>query len=243
MNYRDPERLEALAREFVLGTMPRRARRRFGRLVDEDETVAAAVYALEEQLLGMAWSLTPVAPSELVWRRISRQAGLGRTPRKAQTGPWRSIAAALLLGLLVSTAAWWQELSQPPERVVETVTETVIEPMPLEPAVSVVADAEGNALWVARVYADLARADVAVSTLPVARPANDYQLWVLGADGVPVSLGLLPQTGARQLPLTPVALAALDNGELLAVSLEPTGGSPEAVPTGPVLYTAALLPP
>ncbi len=241
MNYRNPDRLEALAREFVLGTLSRRARRRFGRLMDEDEAVAAAVYALEEQLLGLGWSLTPEAPSELVWQRISRQAGLGRARRRPAANPWRSVAAAALLGLIVSTVAWWQERLQPPERIVETVTETVTET--LEPAVSVVADPEGNTLWVARVYPGLGRADVTVSTTPEAQPTNDYQLWVLGDDGVPVSMGLLPQTGERQLDLSPTAVAALETGELLAVSLEPLGGSPIATPTGSVLYTAALLAP
>jgi len=243
MNYRNPDTLEALAREFVLGTLSRRARRRFGRLMDEDDVVAGAVHALEEQLLGLGWSLPPEAPSELVWQRISRQAGLGRARRGPAAAPWRSVAAAALLGLIVSTAAWWQERLQPPERVVETVTETVTETIALEPAVGVVADPDGNALWVARVYPQLGHADVAVSTIPEAQPANDYQLWVLGDDGVPVSMGLLPQDGERRIDLSPDAIAALEAGELLAVSLEPLGGSPIATPTGPVLYTAALLAP
>jgi len=43
------------------------------------------------------------------------------------------------------------------------------------------------------------------------------------------------------LNLEPAAVAALQTGNILAVSLEPLGGSPEAAPTGPVLFTAALL--
>ncbi|MEX0708146.1 MAG: anti-sigma factor [Woeseia sp.] len=61
--------------------------------------------------------------------------------------------------------------------------------------------------------------------------------------GVPVSLGLLPQSGARTLSLDDAALNALATSSTLAVSLEPLGGSPQPVPTGPVLYTAALLAP
>ena len=53
--------------------------------------------------------------------------------------------------MIVSTYGWWQEWQQPPERVIETVTEV----LPIEPAISVVADAEGNSLWVARIYPDL----------------------------------------------------------------------------------------
>ena len=82
-----------------------------------------------------------------------------------------------------------------------------------------------------------------VAAEPEQQPASDYELWVLRDDGVPVSLGLLPQSGERELSLSPGAIDALGRGELLAVSLEPLGGSPEDVPTGPVLYTAALLAP
>ena len=238
MNYRDPETLDALTRQYVLGTMSRRARRRFARLVDEDEHVADSVYALEEKLLPMAWSLEPVSPSELVWQRIARQAGLGeRKParKSPERSRWQYVAGLFFAALLLSTYAWWQESLQPPEVVVETV--------PLEPAVSIVNDDAGNALWVARIYADLQWVDVTVSTEPQQQAANDYELWVLRDDGVPVSLGLLPQSGERRLDLTENAVAALDRGEILAVSLEPPGGSPEAVPTGPVLYTAALLAP
>lgn len=230
MNYRDPERLDALARQFVLGTMSRRARRRFGRLVDEDPTVADRVYALEAQLLPMAWSLDPVQPSELVWKRIARSIAAEREPQQ-RTNWWSAVAAAMFVGLMVSTFAWWQERVQPP--VVQA----------SDPSVGVVSDNAGNALWVARIYPDLQRADVAVETTPDPQPANDYQLWILGGDGVPVSMGLLPQTGDSQLTLTANAVNALGTGNTLAVSIEPLGGSPQALPSGPVVYTAALLAP
>lgn len=60
---------------------------------------------------------------------------------------------------------------------------------------------------------------------------------------MPVSVGLLPQSGEATLSLSDEALEGLPLTSTVAVSLEPDGGSPEAVPTGPVLYTAALLAP
>lgn len=68
---------------------------------------------------------------------------------------------------------------------------------------------------------------------PTAGSANDYQLWAIGADGVPRSLGLLRGDTLR-------LEAALEPGVTLAVSLEPLGGSPGALPTGPVLAAALL---
>lgn len=239
MNYLHPERRDALIRDFVLGTMPRRARRRFNRLVDEHAIITDGVHALEEKLLPLAWSLTPVQPSDLVWQRIVQQTGMRHRSRAVPSRRWPALAAMLSIALLAVSIAWWQERIRPPEIVVETVTETV----PAEPAIGVVEDEAGNALWVARIYDDLRRADVTVQVSPTQQPANDYELWILRDDGVPVSLGVLPQSGTTSLALADAAVDALQRGSVLAVSLEPPGGSPEATPTGPVLYTAALMAP
>jgi anti-sigma-K factor RskA len=52
---------------------------------------------------------------------------------------------------------------------------------------------------------------------------------------------LLPVTGDALLPLDAQAHAVLAQTPTLAVSLEPAGGSPTGLPTGPVLFTAPLL--
>ena len=239
MNYLRPDLLQALSGRYVLGTMSRRARRRFDRLFDEDANVRQSVYRLEETLLPTVWGLPEERPSELVWRRIARDLGFGRQqtpPRRSSTG-WPLLAAAFGLATIVTSLGWWQAFQKPPEIVVETVVETET----VEPEVAVINDADGNALWVALVYPGLARVDIDVTTAPQAQAANDYQLWILAGDGTPSSIGLLPQTGEASLALDPAAVAALATGNTLAVSLEPLGGSPQPVPTGPVLYTAPLL--
>ncbi|MEX2320328.1 MAG: anti-sigma factor, partial [Saccharospirillum sp.] len=68
---------------------------------------------------------------------------------------------------------------------------------------------------------------------------RDYELWLVAADGrAPVSLGLLPEAGQRQLARN----ALFDEVEVsaLAVSREPEGGSPTGQPTE-VLYSAQLV--
>ena len=72
-----------------------------------------------------------------------------------------------------------------------------------------------------------------MATGPEPGEGQDYELWVIDESGVPRSLGLL--TGA-QTRLS----AVLEPGQILAVSLEPAGGSPEPAPTGPVLAAAPL---
>ncbi|SFP54544.1 anti-sigma factor [Sphingomonas rubra] len=65
------------------------------------------------------------------------------------------------------------------------------------------------------------------------------QLWVIGADQTPYSLGLLDRGNTARL-LPPADRARLIAGATLAVSVEPAGGSPKPTPTGPVVATGAL---
>ena len=237
MNYLRPEICTRLTERYVLGTMPWRARRRFDRVVDENESARQRVYELEATLLPSIWSLPPVRPSDLVWRRIARDIGRSKSVSRAdRRSTWQGIAAMLAVVTVLSLFGWWQAYQKPPETVVETVVETV----PLAPAAAIINDADGNALWLTLVYSDLSRADVQVLEPPQAQADKDYELWILDSNGVPASMGLLPQSGDISLDLDQTAVVALQTGSTLAVSLEPLGGSPEAAPTGPVLFTAAL---
>ncbi|MBM7067998.1 anti-sigma factor domain-containing protein [Actibacterium sp. 188UL27-1] len=63
---------------------------------------------------------------------------------------------------------------------------------------------------------------------------RSLELWVIAGDAAPVSLGLVGQN------LHSLALPVVD-GTTLAVSLEPTGGSPTGAPSGPVVATGPLI--
>jgi anti-sigma-K factor RskA len=64
---------------------------------------------------------------------------------------------------------------------------------------------------------------------------------VPGGGAPPVSLGLIPGAGNAVLPLSAAQLGVLSQIMTLAVSLEPAGGSPTGLPTGPIIFTAPLL--
>lgn len=66
------------------------------------------------------------------------------------------------------------------------------------------------------------------------------ELWVIPADGTPHSLGLLHARGGTALTLSRDNRARIAAGAVLAVSVEPIGGSPTGLPTGPVVAKGAL---
>ncbi|MGI9382653.1 MAG: anti-sigma factor domain-containing protein, partial [Methyloligellaceae bacterium] len=73
------------------------------------------------------------------------------------------------------------------------------------------------------------------------RPAGkDYELWVVEPETAPRSLGVL-RGGVQQVADRQLVESASLSKAVLAVSLEPEGGSPTGAPTGPVLFTGKLI--
>ena len=230
MNYLEPGRLDALAAQYVLGTLSRAARERLARLARGNESVAAALRAWETRLLPLAESLPPVAPPERVWPaildRIQGQRESGSI--WANLGLWRGLTLA---GFATAMALVVVLLTPRPETAIETLV-VVLAGQDARPALLVSADRSGRTLM--------------VKAIAPVQPAGDrvLQLWALPEQGSPRSLGLIPATGAAsdvmRLDLPASAGLALQNIPALAVSLEPPGGSPTGLPTGPVLYSGPI---
>jgi anti-sigma-K factor RskA len=229
MNY-TPERADAIAAEYVLGTLSSRVRSRIARLVAIDPRWGDAVRAWEERLLPLAESLAGVSPPARVWAaiesRIRGRASTEGTPGSiwSNLGLWRGLtlagfATALALAVVILT---------PPREAPNETLVAVLAGQDARPALVASADRSGRILTVKAI-------------LPV-QPGADraLELWALPASGNPRSLGLIPASGLARLALPGPAGTALQNIPALAVSLEPAGGSPTGLPTGPVLYSGPL---
>jgi anti-sigma-K factor RskA len=230
MNYRTPERADALAAQYVLGTMSARARARFARLARGDPVLAAAIRAWEDRLSPLAESVAPVEPPASVWSailaRIDRAAA--STPERrtvwATVSLWRGLA---LTGFATAIALALVLLSPPLERPAATLV-VILAGQDAKPALVASADRNGRLLTVKAVAPLSPGAD------------RSLQLWALPAAGNPRPLGLVPASGVVQIALPVDAGTALQNIPALAVSLEPLGGSPTGLPTGPVLYSGPV---
>lgn len=109
------------------------------------------------------------------------------------------------------------------------------------PIIAVVRDSEHHPIWAIR----LARAahEIAADSLRVelAPPDQVYQLWLLVPNSAkPRQLGLLPQSGRKQIAVTPENTRLLTGAGELVVTLEPIGGSPQSTPSGPPAFRATL---
>ena len=212
----EPENLDLLAAEYVLGTLWGAARRSFERRRARDPFVDRRVRAWEDRFAFLSLRLRPVTPSPAVWPAIERRIG-----GSSRSG-WRALAAVVAL-VAVLGFGWivWQEL-RPPQ------------------ATAVLATESGATLWQVELAAEGDHLEVAAVGEVSVPDARSRELWALPDGAAPVSLGLMPARGSARLALDDRQRAALAVATKVAVSDEPEGGSPTGAPTGDVLYVAPL---
>ncbi len=223
MNRFTPELTDALAARYVSGTMGRLARQRFEHYLQRSPLARRAVAEWQEALQPLVSQIKPVNPPRRVWRQIKHriQPTAEREPSLWGSVVWPSATAAMAMLVLTLGVLLWREAPR---------TEYVA---------AVTADS-GQVVW-SVVFDDADNVRVNAAAVPSLAADRVHELWVLPADGSdPVSLGLIPQTGEWVNALSERQQTALVGATTLAVSVEPSGGSPSGVPTGPVVFTAPL---
>jgi len=230
MRLADPALRERLAAEYALGTLRGRARSGFRRRLREDAALAMEVARWEERLMPMASAVAPVEPPRRVWRDIEARIG-GSATRSDLAGRlrfWRAFglaaSAACAVLLAVGTTLVQQRALPSTAQFPDSYLAVLSDPKTARAVLVVSAARHGAVLH--------------VKTLdPAIHVANaSLELWALPRGKQPKSLGLVPAAAAG-LRLAAAADQALADVPMLAVSLEPPGGSPTGAPSGPVLYS------
>ncbi|MGC9238782.1 MAG: anti-sigma factor [Acidithiobacillus sp.] len=222
-----PRLAELLAASYVLGTLQGRARLRFAHMLRQRPWLARIVARWEDALMPKALT-GPARPAPAsVWHAVQAQLPGHTGPARMTTAPaqswwraswWPALSAALTVALLV---VWFWPT--PPQM----------------PYTAVLTNAQGKPTWVIRANAH----DMRLRTLEnVALPqGHSYQLWALVPHRKPISMGLLP-TQPSESPILPAPdHIDMQSVELVAVTMEPAGGSPTGQPTGPILFKAYLV--
>ena len=242
MNYLKEERLNALAAEYVVGTLRGKARTRYQKLMMQYQAVSDATAQWEQYLTGFAETLPPVTPPANV--RESIQIKLGHEAANdagIATGVNTPSDSGQVLDFEKEKQKRWKNLSflSTAAALVLAVLLFVMQPIPAPEVshIAVVNNADNTPLWVIEVSDETM--NVKVTDAFVALADKDYELWMVPANGeAPISLGLMPEANG-DTRVTPDILLS-QSIAALAVSLEAPGGSVTGAPTE-VLYIAPIV--
>jgi anti-sigma-K factor RskA len=241
MDYGNRELADALAAQYVAGTLRGPARRRFETLMAAHPALRQAVAAWRARLMPLTGAVEPQAPPASAWGRIERrlwpEAAPAATVATTAVPWWRALSfwraasgfatvAAISLGVLLATP----QPQAPPVVVV------------LQAAEGAPAGPSGASSFVASFSAD-GRSLVTRPVQPVTMQVDRaLELWAVPPQGAPRSLGLISASGLTVIRRDKLPQALLDqrNTAALAVSVEPPGGSPTGAPTGPVVFAGKL---
>ena len=225
MNYNNPELIDLLAAQYVLGTLKGLPRKRFQRLMLTSNAIREATYAWEGRLNDLSSAIKPVQPDDNVWQNILQRIetrAVSKTVIHTKPSLWKAWS-------MVATAAC-----------------LVLAVVMLQPVSPIMSNTEQFALVQGENEQPLWFIDINEQGLSIkagqqldAISNKDYELWmIVKSQDAPISLGLLPKNGSKLLAKN--SNFSSNNIKLLAVSLEPLGGSPNGSPTE-VLYTAKLV--
>ncbi len=238
----DPSERDLLAAEVALRLLDGRELDEARALAARDPAFAREIADWDERFAPLFDGIAPVEPGAEVWQRIAtaieRRKGDGDevVALRRRVRVWSgtamaamAIAAALAITVLPGIIR--------PERAPT--------PAPAPAAISaptllakVVAEDRTTA-YVATYEPERQEMLVtpALANIPQGR---SHELWVIGASGVPVSLGVIDEQKPTRIKLAAAALRDMRPDATIAVTVEPAGGSPTGQPTTTPIAAGAL---
>lgn len=237
-----PNHEELRYAEYVLGVLDADARALVEQEMLRDPAAAAAVALWLQHLIPLSEDIAPVTPADYVWARIREAIGFDMSAQPGVTPPsrsgwwnslqlWRWVGAGATVAAAASFALWFTTPHTPSAPVTAAAPGYMV---------ASIQQNNGVAGWTATM--DLKQGSmVIVPASPDAYPTNRAtELWLIPPGANPISLGVFRPNQATTVKLTPALMARLSAKALLAVSLEPLGGSPTGLPTGAVVAKGAL---
>ena len=226
--YKNPELRDRLAAEYVLGTLRGRARARFESLARYDPALRDLVAGWEARITPLSHAADAIAPPPRVWQAVSRRiAGAGRG-----ASAWSSLA--FWRGLAVTSAAFVLVLAM-------FIGMTPRPELPME-MVAVMNDDKGRPAMVVSwppmkaMREPYVRIKV-VQEHPVMASGTSWEMWLLpGGQAAPVSMGLISIDRDQVMKIPPALAGKMGGAWGIAMSVEPSSGSPTGTPTGPVIF-------
>jgi len=218
------EELRVLAGEYVLGVLD----------ADEADEVAAAIAVnaelrravafWERQLHPLSSLATWAEPPSDTWEAIEARIRT-KTAKPITMSVWTNLAfwrwsTAGFAAAAAALALWFAAVPTPRPSLV-----AILHP-----------PQQDQASWIATT----GPSGLALRAVTSATPPSDrvFELWAIAPGATqPRSLGVISPNGELKLSRLP---ADLRDGATLAISIEPIGGSPTQLPSGPVVYIGSV---
>jgi anti-sigma-K factor RskA len=226
-----PALQQKLAAEYVLGTLRGGARRRFETWLRHDAALQQVVREWQGNLMPMAEFSTAKRPASSVWMALEKRLKLSLNDRWTF---WRTLFEDLSfwrgLGLVSTTAALVM--------VTVLLSQQVEQTLPVNNYVATLSDDKSQPIAV--ISSDIKRKQLVVRFVTAQAIASDksLELWAVSKEGKVKSLGLVASNlGTNTFTIHMPENMTPENTPLLAVTLEPKGGSgnPEK-PSGPIIF-------
>lgn len=231
-----PAERDELAAEFALGVLDGEALARARSLVTLDPEFRANIARWSGRLAPLLDDVAPIAPPAHTWPNIDAALGGLAKPDNVvylnrRVNLWRGIAVgatALAASLAIVL------VTQPPQSLAPPVAVAAQPPLS-----AMLGDDQRDLKLMASYDPASRRLMVAAASDLSADAGHAHELWMIPADGKPRSLGTMP--GPKMRAQLPMAMAKeFREGVTLALSVEPMGGSPTGLPTGPVIASGKL---
>lgn len=223
--------------EYVLGVLDADARAAVAREIQATDEAVAAVALWQRRLMPLAQEVAAVEPAPYVWARIQSALQLDAPTRvQPRKGIWDNLPLWHWIGIGASFVA--------AASIVLMVTYPRLPPAPVAVSVGYMVSAiqqdNGVTGWTATMDLQQSRMVVVPATPVALSLGRAPELWLIPAGQKPISVGMITRDKPTTLSLAPALLAQLGPTAVLAVSVEPVGGSPTGQPTGPVIAKGAI---
>ena len=237
-DHSDEDDGRVIAAEYVLGVLTSAERQgAMGEWLAQEPAFATEVAFWEERL-------GPIGPRGAPGHRAAcahvgeyRTGSDGAPPPEPAAAPvpeslWNSLSfwRPFAIGCTFATLASVGSL---------TYIATLPKPVPREPMLATLGANNGQPGFVAAVSAE-GRNLVIVPAAILTSDQRAMELWLIPTGDRPHSLGVIDPNRPVTISVPPELQARLTKDAVLAVSLEPLGGSPTGEPTGPVLANGKL---